>query len=512
MEPLIDEWIRALALHADLRIVDGDFDLAEACDIHQPAFIVYEGLSTLRPQPPRIASAHACPTIPRAIFLNVDPHDAMRPHIYRMIEALGIEAIFAYDSDHEEQMPELAGMTYSASMMIDPAVHRDLGLEKLIPISVFGGCAEPRFYAWRAATIPLLRMRFPTLVHTHPGYRDTPPQPFAMLGASYARQLNHSWFSLADSTRLDYMVRKHLEIPGCGAILIAPASAALADYGFADMVNCITGSGSDLTDKIAAVSADPGSYARIREAGHRLVHTRHTPGQWRGIVDWYEARRHARHGETVRQLGMFGNFEVVAGCDAARCVGLPNRPNQLTTILAGAREAILTGGDLVAAAARLHDAASWLGHLTEPWLLLGVIHLLRGDAAEARECLARPAAIQLQRHAPHIAAASDRVCFDPVELAFLMLTAALLDDEGLMRLAYDEANGVNHLALRRMSRLLGDESDRGGADDTREAGDRPSIHWLGQEDTATWRDLVGRVLRAHRREVPHAGYPAALAA
>ena len=100
MEPLVGEWIRALALHADLLVMTEDFDLAQACDIHRPGFIIFEGLSTLRPLPLRIGSCAACPAIPRAIFLNVDPHDAMRPHIHRMIEKFGIEAIFAYDSDH----------------------------------------------------------------------------------------------------------------------------------------------------------------------------------------------------------------------------------------------------------------------------------------------------------------------------------------------------------------------------------------------------------------------------
>ncbi len=496
MERLLDEWIRALALHADLQVMTEDFDLAEACDTHQPDFIVFEGLSTLRPLPLRIASPAACAAIPRAVFLNVDPHDAMRPHIYRMVEAFGIEAIFAYDSNHEEQMPELAGMTYSASMPIDPAIHREYGLEKLIPISVFGGFAEPRFYAWRAATIPRLQARFPTFVHTHPGYRKSATHPFAVHGERYARQLNRSWFSLADSTRLDYVVRKHLEIPACGAVVIAPDSAALADYGLADMATCVTGSGSELLDKIAAVAADPALYEGIRQAGQRLVLDRHTPQRWRAITDWFAQRRRATPGEMVVQQGMFGPFHLVPALPGTpRCAAMPNRPNEVTAILRAARTALLTGNCLDASESRLREAASWLAHLTEPWLLLGVIALLRGDGVEARRCLLRPSAIQFQRHAPHIAAEDARVCFDPVELAFLLLTATLLDDAALMRLAYEQARDVDHLALRRMLRLL-DEAPEDPSD-TRRPGDRPSIHWLGQETPDEWRGLIARIFHAH---------------
>ncbi len=502
MEALVGEWIGALALHADLLVMTEDFDLAEACDIHRPDFIVFEGLSTLRPMPHRITSPAACPAIPRAIFLNVDPHDAMRPHIYRMIETFGIEAIFAYDSDHEEQMPELAGMTYSASMLIDPLIHREYGLEKLIPVSVVGGFAEPRFYAWRAATIPQLQGRFPTFVHTHPGYRKDALHPFAVQGESYARLLNRSWFSLADSTRLDYVVRKHIEIPACGAVLVAPESVALADYGFADMVTCVTGSGTELLDKIAAVSADPMLYERIRQSGQRLVLDRRTPLGWRVITDWFAQRRHAAPGQVVQQQGMFGPFSLVADRPSTpRCTAMPNRPNPVTATLQEARAAILSGDDLDMSETKLRETASWLGHFTEPWLLLGVIHLLRGDAAGAKTCLLHPSAIQFQRHAPHIPAEHARICFDPVELAFMLLTAALLDDVGLMSLAYGQAQDVRHLALRRMLALL----DEGSASepDTRRRDDRPSIHWLGQENAGEWHGLIARIFSAHGRPVPY---------
>ena len=504
MERVLDEWIRALALHAELVVMDEDFDLARACDAHRPDFIVFEGLCTLRPEPLEIAAPHCHPAIPRAMFLNVDPHDAMRPHIYRMVERFGVEAIFGYDSDHEEQMPDLAGMTYSAPMFVDPALHREYGLEKTIAVTVFGGFAEPNFYAWRAASIPLLQSRFPTLVVPHPGYRRTTPAPFAAFGEAYARLLNQSRFALADGTRLDYMVRKHLEIPACGAILVAPPSPALADYGHADMVTCITGHGRALADRIAAVAAEPELEARIRRAGQALVQERHVPARWRVIVDWFFARAAASSGQVVQQQGMFGGFAAVAGdAGTPRCRDLPVRRNEVTAILHAGRAVILDEGApeaaLESAEASLRIAAGWLAHLTEPWLLIAAIRLLRGDAEGARPCLLRPSAIQFARHAPHIAREARRVCIDPVETAWLLLTASLLDDAALARLACDHAHEAAHVAIRRVLWLLEEET---GTLPMPAPADRPSIHWLGREKPGAWCGLMRRILRAHGRPAP----------
>jgi hypothetical protein len=318
--------------------------------------------------------------------------------------------------------------------------------------------------------------------------------------------LNQSYFSLADTTRCAYVVRKHLEIPASSAILVSPDTASLADYGFADMQNCVLGEGPALLDKIATVANDPALYKCICKAGHDLVHARYTHRSWRYLVDWYETVRARLPGEVVVQQGHFGPFAAVKGPakPAVRDCSVPD--NDMTAILRAARAAIFAGVKLDDAERSLREIAGW--HVvSEPWLLLGVIALLNGQLETARDHFLQPAALQNSRHVTFDFAPGTLIAFDPVELAWLLFVAWLRHDADLVRLVdAHESLGMRHLALRRMRRLIAEADGVAPTEfaepDGRLPKDRLSIHWLGQESTATWHALISRILAANGVRLP----------
>lgn len=499
LSSIADEWLEALALHCDLTIVEQDFDYRALCDAVQPDFVLFEGLMPARPVPLDIANIDAHPSIPRAAFLAGDPHDCIRPLIFKMFDDFRVETIFAYGYEYLQQMPELGVGIFSVGIFVDSAVYRDYGLTKTIPISIFGGLLAPDFYVWRAEMGRQLPLRFPTLIYTHPGYGTVPSHTYAVMGEDYARLINQSHYSLADTTRLHCIVRKHLEIPAAGAVLVAPDTPPLGDYGFVDMENCILGTGRELYAKIGATGRDRDLYESIRRAGHDLVHGRHTRQHWRYILDWYECRRSLRPGEIVQQVGQFGPFRAAPGDRfQTGMVDLTMPDNEMTAILRNARSAILGDGSLEAAERQLREVTTWVDHVTEPWLLLALIALLRSAPAEASAHLGRSYEIQQGRQG--------FVSSDPVELAWRQVIARLQGDATLLDSLWQQAEGIEHLSLRRVRFLLtaldGVRGRRPAGLDRRLPGDRLSIHWIGQEDWPNWVNLVGRVLSANGLAAP----------
>lgn len=337
-----DEWVEALALHATVLSIDNDFDFGETCLDFRPDLVILDAVNWTRAQPLRIANARAHPAIPRVLFLNFDPHDPMRPLTFRMAEELGVETVFITAEAFRQHMPALSDYAcFFAPQFVDASIYRDHGLAKSIPVSVFGGHLLPGFYPWRARLIEELPHILPTMVFPHPGYVKGVEGPFTVKGEAYARVLSRSFFSAADTTRLDDGVRKHIEIPACGAVLLAPESDSLSSYGFVDLENCILGEGPALYDKITMVARQPDLYGRIRESGKDLVSRRYARTSWRFMLEWLDCHERLKPGQVVRQDGRYGPFHAAEG--PAGVAAAPQRDNAMTAALRTARDAILTG-------------------------------------------------------------------------------------------------------------------------------------------------------------------------
>ena len=491
---VVDEWLDALALHGDVEVIEGDFDMAVAMERVRPDFVLFDALHWGRSHPPRITSSEAFPHIPRALLLNSDPHDPMRPLTMDMVSAYGIETIFCTGSEDLEQMKELRRFNcFVLPKFVDATVFREYDEPRVIPFMIASAHLFPGFYPWRARVTEEIQHLVPTLLYTHPGYVRSEPAPFAIHGEAYARMLSRSWFCAADTTRLDYLVRKHLEIPACGAVPVSPPSRALADYGFVDGENCLLGeAGPALYERVLATARDPQHYEEIRSKGHALVHARYTRCNWKQIFDWYACHSALGPGEVVEQDGIFGAFRAVAASgQGLRIAGYTVRDNPMAQRLRAAREALLSGGDLAAAARGLTEAMGWVGHVGEPWFLMGAISLALGEREGAREWLVRRARLQGSRDAA-------LGLLDPCEIGWLLLLAFLTADDDLLGRMLEAANGAPHVCIRRVlwliegARVLADIAEA-GLEGPR-VGDVLSIHWLGDEDFDAWFGLVQRLL------------------
>lgn len=485
LRELKTEWIRALSREVTVNIVDQDFDMRSVMDQCRPDLVIYESLDAQHIHLPDVTSALVNPEVPRVAYLTTDPHEPLRPLFYARWHDYGISVAFQESGECAARFtPELRGVeVFSIPSFINAEVFRDYGLEKSIPISVFSAHLLPLFYPWRTAFTREVTLRFPALLYPHPGYVQR-SVPFAVQGEAYARLINQSMFSVADTTCMEYVVRKHLEIPASGAVLVAPDSPALRDYGFIDMTNCVLGEGAALYDKIELVARDPALYAKICRAGHDLVHANYTWTTRLGIAQWLEAYSRRRPGERIIQRGIHAPFEVVGAETAAPKSKMFDSP--MTRLLGRARDAILSGQGLEAAFRDLEPASKWAFHVGEPFFMLGMMCLLAGQIRDAGPLIGRRA-VERGRIAPELA------LFDPVEAAWLMLIGKLLDDQSLLAAMRAQAAQASHLALRRMQWLL--DGAEGPTEDLKSSTmrDTLSIHWIGQEDFSTWLNLIARI-------------------
>lgn len=490
-----DEWVHALALHCDVETIERDFDLAEVHARVKPDLLVFDAIHWGRKYRLDIANIDKFPDLPKALLFNSDPHDPMRPLTMEMIAAYGIDTVFCTGHESLQQMNELRRFNcFVVPKYIDSAVFRDYAEDKVVPVTIMSAHLFPTFYPWRAQVTEEIQQVMPTLLYTHPGYSTATADPFAIRNEAYARMLSRSRFALADTTVLDYVVRKHLEIPAAGSVLVSPPSDALTDFGFVDMENCILGApGQELYAKMLAVAGDPARYERIRKAGHDLVHAKYTRQAWTWIPEWFACRAALKPGEMVQQQGVFGTFRA-APKGSPSIADFTVQDNPMGVRLRAAREALLGDGDLQAAAEGLGQAMQWIGHVAEPWFMMGVLAFTLGDRDSAAEWLSQRAAVQGQAD-PALG------LLDPVEIAWLMLFGYLTADEDLFAQMADAAAETAHVAIRRVEWLVDGakpvaDMAAAGLDGPRD-GDRLSIHWLGDEPFDGWFGLIQKVLAAN---------------
>lgn len=500
MRHAASEWIAALQKHCDVVIIQEDFDYAQTCEQIKPDFVVLESTGPHQPILNKIRHSDAYPNIPRIAFISIDPHDTARVQFFRSLSEFRVDAIFIQDTAHMYHCPELFERCFTASTYIDPEIFYDYKEEKTIPVSVFGGAVAPLFYTWRATLLKNIFNYFPTLIYPHPGYHaenQPPAHLFAVFEKNYAKMINRSHFSLADSTRLEYPVRKHLEIPACGTILISPNIPALKDYGFVHMHNCILGEGMQLYNDMATVAANRDLYEKIRKNGYELVHKHHTSTQWTYFLKWYDCFRNLKSDEKIQQRNVFGDFIRVPKSTPGRSIILEKIPdNEFIMAMKSAQNSILQHTHLTEARTLLNNVLQWVNHFMEPYVLLGIISLLEGNLNQATNEFITPYKIRLNR--------DGETCWDPIEISWLVLTAKLACNNELAILMSNEAMRLNHLNLRRILWLIESFSNEDLSnqlnDDllTAKPNDCLSIHWMGQLTITEWLNLIKKILSKNK--------------
>lgn len=97
-------------------------------------------------------------------------------------------------------------------------------------------------------------------------------------------------------------VKKYLEVPACGALLIGARAYHLEEMGFVDGVNCLLFEGQDdYAETISRFRSDTQRFSRIASAGTELVRRKHTTSaRVEFILGYFAEQRSVRAEEAPR--------------------------------------------------------------------------------------------------------------------------------------------------------------------------------------------------------------------
>jgi hypothetical protein len=114
-----------------------------------------------------------------------------------------------------------------------------------------------------------------------------------------------------------------------------------------DMENCVFADEGDVLDKIDYLFSRPEELARITDAGHALVHARHTAAQRDELLQWLRLYKQLSPDEKIVQRGPFTPLEVA-----------PNRPDITNgyVLSGGVDRELLRRGELAKRAGNYEEA------------------------------------------------------------------------------------------------------------------------------------------------------------
>jgi hypothetical protein len=468
----LDEQVRCLEHHFDVVVIDRDCDYGEVCETHRPDLALFE--SGVYAGPRRVTNVAAHPQVPKVGFYNGDAYCTTRSVFLSDMERWGVETFFTLSVAMAEYTPDLADRLFVWPNFVDPGVFRDLGAPKTVPVLFTG--SQAAHYPWRSRVHGIVTQHYPCLTMPHAGWFDERRAGRMVHGNRYAALLNAAAVAPTCGTIAREVIRKHFEIPAARTLLLTERTASIEAAGFADMENAVFAEPGDVMDKLDHLFAHPDDLARITDAGHALVHARHTMAQRDQLLQWLRLHRAARPGETIVQDGPFAPLRLDAAPTAANRHPLSGA---LDRGLLRDGERLLERGRLEAAEERLLRCLNY-HFMPEPVLGLVRRHLYGGDAGAAIDWIRRPIERSLGEHG-----ARDP---DPVEWAFFV--RALLCRGAIHEAARRAAQFPNlrHPQLDRMRAVMSAlEGPHDGVPAA--AGDGParrSVHVLADRGLDAW--------------------------
>lgn len=448
-------------------IVEQDCDLAALCDQYQPDLIAYRGAYSAPTRRINVSNSRINRQIPRISLCVCDSFCASRIPYFHDMDNWDCDVMMAPPSV-VEQTPESGHRTFGLPHIFDDTMCFDRGLERNIPIWLVGAMSSDR--PWRVRTAGKLAARFPDSVFSnpHPGYG---PQATtgSLVGEDFFRTMAQARISLTDGTVFGYTVRKHLEIPACGTLLLTEAIQNLGDYGFRDMENCVIGDGDALMDKVEMLLADEVRLRAIAKAGHDLVHARHAASKSDFLYNWYIAHRELRPGQTLVQHGLFGPYEAVWDGRQGLIASYDWQPDTHTLTVRQAQDDYAKG-DYAACINRLQSVldakiehASARFQLNRVWLRMGMAN---------KVMLPQNGLFQYNFSRGYYGAQEA----DPVELAWWVLAHICARKFDQAAALLDNYAHVRHAELRRVRWLLNSLHGRAEAvPEEKRTSDRVSI-------------------------------------
>lgn len=479
--------VKCLALFFDVTVIDHDCDYAEICDRHQPDLALFEsGYRTHGSRRIKVTNTRAHPTVPKLGFHNADAWCDRRAGFISDMDHWDIETFFTIAVAMPEYTPSIADRLFIWPNFIDPELFRDYGQHKTIPVLLTGQAYG--LYPWRQKVYRLLADCFPSLTCPQFSYESNAARRM-MHGEDYARAINASLFVPCCGSMGREVVRKHFEIPAAKACLITEKTPALVSAGFVHMENCVFADETNVVDHLDYLLDRPDKLRRITEAGHRLVHSRHTLSQRSQILQWYLLNRQRAPHQKIVQTDPFAPLALVGEATAHTSPPLIGDSPDRALLKQG--DARLWQGEIEAAQLCYRQCLHYVHYLPEARFRLALSSLHIGDAANALAGLTMLIETTLVDYG-----AADP---DPVEWAYFIIALLCQGriDEAVR--CVSQYPGLRHPELGHVLRiiwLLNGPADMPGEEDARHDGIRRSIHYLPDRSHDAWVRQLAGMLRA----------------
>ena len=426
-EPMIDRMDRWLEYYFNVVTISEDTDLAVEVRKHSPDIILFDGLLEGTANKLRIvvSSLDAYPEIPRAGLSRVDALSPTRGISFEELMMKGAEVVFTLaEPIMGESMPDHANAIIHVPWFIDPAMFKDYGIEKSVPIGMFGNFESPPYmYYWRAAIKNTLLDNFPVMYYRHPGYsiEGQKDNPFVLFGEAYAKAINACYIAPSHGGFTEIVVSKQLEIPACRTLLITQTSPSVEAHGFRHGVNCIFADPEDIYYRIKSLFNNREEMKRITDEGHRFVHNTHTYMHRPQILQWLELKKKIKPGQRIVQPTLMGDLEIVETASPKRTFHVFGSPIYKTL---QETDASIQRNDFANAERLCEKLLSFCNYLSEPKLRLILLKLLSSDPHGAMTIVEKPLGMRFSMGG---------LFPDPIEWTALLLTLLAFDDPQTIR-------------------------------------------------------------------------------
>jgi hypothetical protein len=479
--------VRCLALFFDVTVVNRDCDFLEVCDLYRPDLALFETGSNLETSHAlRIKNIHANAGVARLGLFNFDGWCETRAGVLSEMDHWGIEDFVSIAVTAAEHTPVIAQRLICWPNFINAEVHRDYGEGKSIPVLLTG--AQAPLYPWRARVFKRVSARFPATLIKHPGYYQSRGETMVQ-GEAYARMISASIFVPTCGTVANEVVRKHFEIPACGACLITERSPGLLAAGFVDMDNCVFADDGDVLDKLEHLLANPEELQRITAAGHALVHSRHTMAHRDQILQWWKLHRQLKQGETITQLNPFESPVIAVATEAGVSKALIDSGGLHLALLAEG-QALLETPHVDAARSKFSAVLGYMTNLPEAKFCLALCELHRGQARAAHALLRDTVEYTLVGYRA--------VDPDPVEWAYYVISLMCLGRGSEAARHARKFMHLQHPELERARWAAHAAADRSVPDRPHglQIHHRRSLHRLPERSIQSWLQELDAMLRA----------------
>ena len=303
----LQQQVNCLSQFFEVTVIDRPGDYGRLCDEHEPDLTLFESGIYVGDRDLKNVFAH--PEIPKLGFCHCDAYCETRGVFVSDMARWGVETFFTTSVSLASYTPSLVNSLFVWPNFVDATLYYDYRLPKIIP-ALFTG-SQAIHYPWRNRVTKIISQHYSSLQCPHFGWSGENATARMASGEPYARMINAAWIAPTCGTIANEVVRKHFEIPACNTCLVTQRTAALEAAGFSDLVNCVFTEGTDVLDKLEWLFGHLDELQNIAQAGHDLVHARHTMQHRDQIFQWFALNKQLKPHQMVVQVSPFMPLSIV---------------------------------------------------------------------------------------------------------------------------------------------------------------------------------------------------------